>query len=82
MTVKSESNFGREIMSEKIYNKSGYLEMIKVNWFDEELDQFYDTDKDNKGLIWGIEYYDGVDKIDMRWFKTEDERDKAIENDS
>jgi hypothetical protein len=49
---------------------------IKVNWYDEELDKFYDTDKDNKGLIWGVYYLENEDVIDVEWFKTEEERDK------
>ena len=53
-------------------------EYIKVNWYDEELDKFYDTDKDNKGLIWGVYYLEGEDVIEANWFKTEDERDKAM----
>jgi len=55
-------------------------EYIKVNWYDEELDEFYDTDKDNKGLIWGVYYLEGEDVIDVEWFKTEDERERAIIN--
>ena len=49
---------------------------IKVNWYDEGLDKFYDTDKDNKGLIWGVYYLEGEDVIDVEWFKTEEERNK------
>jgi len=50
----------------------------RVNWYDEELDKFYDTDKDNKGLIHGVYSYDGEDIIDVQWFKTEKEREKQI----
>ena len=50
----------------------------RVNWYDEELDKFYDTDKDNKGLIHGVYSYDGENIIDVQWFKTEKEREKQI----
>jgi len=50
----------------------------RVNWYDEELDKFYDTDKDNKGLIYGVYSYDGEDIIDVQWFKTVKEREKQI----
>ena len=53
---------------------------MKVNWDNEELDKFYDTDKDNKGYIYGIYTYDGEDIIDVQWFKTEKERDKEDKN--
>ena len=50
----------------------------RVNWYDEELDKFYDTDKDNKGLIYGVYSYDGENIIDVQWFKTEKEREEQI----
>ena len=50
----------------------------RVNWYDEELDKFYDTDKDNKGLIYGVYSYDGENIIDVQWFKTVKEREKQI----
>ena len=55
-------------------------EYRKVNWYNEELDKFYDTVKDNKGLIWGVYYLENEDVIDVEWFKTEDERDKIVSN--
>ena len=55
-------------------------EYRKVNWYNEELDKFYDADKDNKGLIWGVYYLENEDIIDVEWFKTEDERDKIVSN--
>ena len=55
-------------------------EYRKVNWYNEELNKFYDTDKDNKGLIWGVYYLENEDVIDVEWFKTEDERERAIKN--
>ena len=53
-------------------------ELKRVNWYDEELDKFYDTDKDNNGLIHGVYSYDGENIIDVQWFKTEEEREKQI----
>jgi hypothetical protein len=50
----------------------------RVNWYNEELDKFYDTDKDNKGLIYGVYSYDGENIIDVQWFKTVKEREKQI----
>ena len=50
----------------------------RVNWYNEELDKFYDTDKDNKGLIYGVYSYDGENIIDVQWFKTVKEREEQI----
>ena len=50
----------------------------RVNWYNEEWDKFYDTDKDNKGLIYGVYSYDGENIIDVQWFKTVKEREKQI----
>jgi hypothetical protein len=47
----------------------------KVNWYEEELDRFYGHN--NKGYIFGIYCYDGEDIIDVQWYKSEEERDKA-----
>jgi hypothetical protein len=49
--------------------------MIKfVNWYDEELDKFYNDD--NKGYIYGLYYYEDEENfpIDVEWFKTESDR--------
>ena len=54
--------------------------MRKVNWYDEELDKFYDTKKDNGGFIHGIYGYDGEDVVDVQWFKSEMERDNVFHN--
>ena len=54
-------------------------ELRRVDWYNEELDKFYDTDKDNKGFIYGIYYYDGKNVIDVQWLKTEEERERQIE---
>ena len=53
---------------------------IKVNWYDEELDKFYETDKDNNGYVHGIYLYYGNEPFDYecKWFKTEQERDKEF----
>ena len=55
--------------------------LLKVNWYEEELDKFYETDKDNSGYIHGIYLYYGDEPFDYecRWFKTEQERDKVFE---
>ena len=53
-------------------------ELKRVDWYNEELDKFYDTDKDNKGFIYGIYYYDGENFIDVQWLKTEEERERQI----
>ena len=49
----------------------------KVNWYEEELDRFYGHD--NKGYVFGIYCYDGEDIIDVQWYKSEEERDKAYD---
>jgi len=49
-----------------------------VNWYDEELDIFYDTNKDNKGYIHGIYTYDGEEIIDVQWFKTTEQRENYL----
>ena len=54
-------------------------ELRRVDWYNEELDKFYDTDIDNIGFIYGIYYYDGEIGIDVQWLKTEEERERQIE---
>ena len=49
----------------------------KVNWYDEELDDFYAHE--NNGYVWGIYTYDGEDRIDVTWYKSEKERDFAYD---
>ena len=53
----------------------------KVNWYTEELDDFYDEDKDNNGYIYGIYIYEHKDEfpIEVEWFKTEEERDREFD---
>lgn len=49
----------------------------KVNWFDEELEDFYGDD--NNGLIHGVYSYDDNDEIyDVAWFKTETEQQNYL----
>ncbi len=52
----------------------------KVNWYEENLHNFYDTDKDNNGYIYGIYLYEDIElnpfPESLEWFKTEEERDK------
>ena len=55
-------------------------ELKRVDWYNEELDKFYDTDKDNKGFIYGINYIDNDEIIECKWFKTKQERNKQIES--
>tara|TARA_Y100000114_G_scaffold39731_1_gene35355 strand:- start:7830 stop:8021 length:192 start_codon:yes stop_codon:yes gene_type:complete len=52
--------------------------VIKVNWYEEELDKFYTTCKDNNGYIHGIYTFDNDEQnyCECFWFKTEQERDK------
>ena len=64
--------------------------IIKVDWWSEELDTYYRKNgypksvwKDNDGLPYGIYYYfnrknDPFD-VECRWYKTEQERDKVFE---
>jgi hypothetical protein len=49
-----------------------------VNWFDEELDQYYGDS--NNGLVHGIYVYDDMDDfpIDVQWFKTEEQARKEL----
>ena len=49
----------------------------KVNWYEEELDRFYGHN--NNGYVFGIYCYDGEDIIDVQWYKSEEERDKAYD---
>jgi hypothetical protein len=53
---------------------------LKVNWYEEELDKFYETDKDNNGYVHGIYLYYGDEPFDYecQWFKTKQERDKKF----
>jgi hypothetical protein len=51
--------------------------MLKlVNWYNEELNKFYNTDKNNNGYIYGIYAYDeyGEEILDVQWFKTIEQR--------
>ena len=43
--------------------------MIKLNWYQEELDKYYNDN--NNGFIFGIDTGE-----DIVWYKTEQERDK------
>ena len=51
----------------------------KVNWYEEDLHNFYDTDKDNNGYIYGIYIYKDIEfnpfPESLEWFKTKIERD-------
>ena len=51
----------------------------KVNWYEEDLHNFYDTDKDNNGYIYGIYIYQDIElnpfPESLEWFKTKTERD-------
>ena len=67
--------------------------VVKVDWWGEQLDTYYKRMeypkkvwKDNEGLPYGIYYYfdreaDPLD-IECEWFKTEQERDKVFEEKS
>ena len=45
----------------------------KVNWYDEELDDYYEDEND--GRVFCIYTYEGEDIIDVTWYKSENERD-------
>ena len=45
----------------------------KVNWYDEELDDYYEDEND--GRVFGIYTYEGEDIIDVTWYKSVNERD-------
>ena len=47
----------------------------KVNWYEEELDDYYGDEND--GRVFSIYAYDREDVIDVTWYKTEEERDHA-----
>lgn len=55
---------------------------LKVNWYEEKLDDFYKTDKDNNGYVHGIYYYEDIENNifpeSLEWFKTEQERDEIF----
>ena len=50
----------------------------KVNWFDEKLDDYYGHENDGK--IFGIYTHEGEDIVDVTWYKSENERDEAVNN--
>tara|TARA_Y100000296_G_scaffold7478_1_gene8900 strand:- start:187 stop:459 length:273 start_codon:yes stop_codon:yes gene_type:complete len=56
----------------------------KVSWYEEDLHDFYDTDKDNNGYIYGIYLYEDIEfnpfPESLEWFKTEEERDSVFDN--
>ena len=54
--------------------------MIKeVNWYDEELDKFYNDD--NNGFIYGLYYYDDPEDFpsETEWYRSEADRSKALQ---
>ena len=55
---------------------------LKVNWYEERLDKFYETDKDNNGYVHGIYCYEDIEHNmfpeSLEWFKTEQERNKKF----
>ena len=65
--------------------------VVKVDWWSEELDIYYRKNgypksvwKDNEGLPYGIYYYfdrknDPFNVVECRWYKTEQERDRMFE---
>jgi hypothetical protein len=55
------------------------MRYVAVNWHDEGLESFYGDD--NNGFIYGVYAYDEDDDspIDVSWFKTEEIRNKALE---
>ena len=50
-----------------------------VNWYDEELSQFYGDDND--GYIFGVYCYEDEEDfpVDVQWFNNEDQRNKLLE---
>ena len=59
-----------EVEGESILNDET-IERVPVDWADHPLNQ----GDDNDGFIWGIEYYDGFDVLDIIWYDDGDERD-------
>ncbi len=74
---EDEQTFDNKLLL--VQNRS--MNIKKVNWYDEELDEFYDEDKDNKGYIYGIYLYDNEveNHTEVEWFKTEEERDREFD---
>ena len=57
--------------------------IVKVNWYEEELDKFYSTCKNNNGYIHGIYYFNNEeqDYTEVFWYKSIEERDKIFAKD-
>ena len=50
-----------------------------MNSYDDDLELVCEECEDNNGYIFGIYHYDGEDIIDVQWYKSEEERDKAYD---
>ena len=53
-----------------------------IEWEDIRRDAKLPTDDNNEGYIYGIAYLDdeGVDTLDVEWFKTNEERYETVKN--
>tara|TARA_R110002020_G_scaffold118792_3_gene271340 strand:+ start:6425 stop:7339 length:915 start_codon:yes stop_codon:yes gene_type:complete len=56
------------------------IERVPVDWCDHPLNTGDGTD--NEGFIWGIEYWDGQDVLDVIWYDDIDERDYDLKDQS
>jgi len=45
-----------------------------VEWEDVRKDNKYPADDNNNGYIYGIEWYDGEEIVEITWYKTVEER--------
>ena len=51
-----------------------------VEWEDVRRDMKYPKEDNNNGLIYGVEWVDGEEIVDISWFKTKAERDAELKN--
>tara|TARA_R100000152_G_C6782199_1_gene218929 strand:- start:6091 stop:7014 length:924 start_codon:yes stop_codon:yes gene_type:complete len=67
-----------EVDGQSILNDES-IERVPVDWADHPIN---DGESDNEGFIWGIEYWDGQDVLDIIWYDDVDERDYDLKDQS
>lgn len=59
---------------------SNKVSFNKLNWEQIRIDCKYPESDQNEGYIFGYEIVQNGEILDIEWFKTEEERDEAMQN--